>query len=340
VGKVSRRAVTQVPARWAPGLLILFLLLLPPHAFALDAALLVGTADSVNTDESSYAWQIDFRHNFKSPFAVSASWINEGHYRDHHRDGLAGQLWGRIPLRNNTISLAFGAGAYRYFDTKPQPGGSHNNAHGTAPVYSLSASYLTETPWFIRLTANRIHPPGQINTNSFLLGIGYRLGRDPAEEFHGPRSAGETPPPNTGVEVTPFLGATIHNSLESRAGIAGGVEYRRGLSRNFDWTLSWIHEDNEEGIRRTGIGSQIWLVDSFLRRRLTLGLGGGLYTFYDMKPPQETHSRVDFAGLITLAAGYRFGGRWIARFNWNRVMTGNDQDADIFVLGAGYRLNE
>ncbi len=340
MAKVSGKAVTRIPARWAPGVLVLFFLLHPRCACALDASLLAGTADSVQTDETSSAWQIDFRHNFESPFAVSASWINEGHYRYHHRDGLAGQVWGRIPLLNKKVSFAFGAGAYRYFDTKPQPGGSHNNAHGTAPIYSLSASYFMETPWFIRFTANHIHPAGEIDTNAFLLGLGYRLGRGSAEEIRGSRSGGASPPWNTGVEVTPFLGATIHNSLESRAGIAGGIECRRGVSRNFDWTLSWIHEDNEEGIRRTGIGSQIWLVESFLRRRLTLGLGGGLYTFYDMKPPAETHSRADFAGLTTLTAGYRFAERWIGRFNWNRVMTGNDHDTDIFVLGAGYRWGE
>jgi len=340
VCKVSGKTETEIPARWAPVVALLLLLLHPGHASALDASLLAGTADTIETDETSYAWQIDFRHDFESPFAVSASWINEGHYRDHHRDGLAGQIWGHIPLRNNKVSIAFGAGAYRYFDTKPQPGGDHNNAHGTAPIYSLSASYFTETPWLIRFTANHIHPPGQIDTNSFLLGLGYRLGREPVEKTPEPPSGTESPPRNAGVELTPFLGGTIHNSLESRAGIAGGIEYRRGFYGNFDWTLSGIYEDNEQGIRRTGMGSQVWLVDSFLRRRLTLGIGAGLYTFYDRKPPHEIHSPIDVAGLVTLTAGYRFAGHWIARFNWNRTMTGNDRDSDIFVLGAGYRWNE
>ncbi len=340
MGRVPGTTATHLPARRVPGILILLLLLHPRYACALDAALLAGSADTVETDENSYAWQIDFRHNFESPFAVSASWINEGHYRYHHRDGVAGQLWGRFPFRNRKISFAFGAGVYRYFDTQPQSAGDHVNEHGTAPIYSLSASCFTGTPWFIRLTANHIHPPGRIDTNSFLLGLGYRLGREPAEEVHGPRSDRDSPARTTRVELTPFLGGTIHNSLESRAGIAAGVEYRRGIYGNVDWTLSWIYEDNEQGIRRTGLGSQVWFVDSFLRRRLAFGIGAGLYAFYDRKPPHEVHSPIDVAGLVTLTAGYRFGGRWIARFNWNRTMTGNDRDSDIFVLGAGYRWNE
>jgi len=319
--------------------MILLLLAHPHSACALDASLLAGAANSPDTDESTYAWQIDFRHNFESPFAVSASWINEGHFPDDHRDGLSGQLWGRVPLRKNKVSIAFGAGAYRYFDTKRRPDGSHSNAHGTAPIYSLSASYFTETRWFFRLTANHIHPAHEIDTNSILLGIGVRLGGEPVEKTRQPRSGGESPPRTTGAELTPFLGVTVHNSLESQRGFAGGIEYRRGLSRSFDWTVSWINDDNQAEIRRTGIGNQIWLVDSYLRRRVVLGLGAGLYTFYD-RNPNEARSRVDFAGLVTLSAGYRFADRWIARFSWTRTATGNDRDTDIFVIGTGYRWNE
>lgn len=181
--KVSGRAVPEIPARWTPGIptvilfpiLLLFPLLNPRHPDALDDSLIAGSADSVDTDESSYAWQIDFRHNFEIPFAVSASWIKE---------------------------------------------------------------------------------------------------------------------------------------------------------------------DNEEEIRRTGIGTQIRLVDSFMRRRLALGIGAGIYTFYDRNPPHEIHSRIDLGGLVTLTAGYRSADRWIARFSWTRVMTGNDREGDILVLGAGYRWNE
>ncbi len=327
-------------ARWAPGALALCFFLQPRFAEALDASLLAGATDSVDTDETSYAWQLDFRQNFETPFAVSAAWINEGHFRNHHRDGLAGQFWGRIPVLNDKISFAFGGGAYQYFDTRPRTNGDHENTHGWAPILSLSVSWYSETPWFVRLSANHIHPAGDIDTNSLLLGLGYRLGRVSPETIRGRRPVGGSPPPNTGAELTPFLGVAIHNTLESRAGIAAGVEYRRGLSRHFDWTLSLLNEDDRKVIPRTGIGSQIWIVDSFARRRGVLGLGGGLYTFYDRKPPPERHSPIDIAGLITLTAGYRLSGPWIARLNWNRIMTENDRDTDVIVLGFGRRWGE
>ncbi len=329
------------PARWAPGVLLLIFLLAPRLADALDTSLLAGTADTVNSDETSYAWQLDFRQTFESPFAASVSWINEGHFREHHRDGLAGQLWGRIPLARGKVSLAFGAGAYWYFDTRTFSDGIHDNAHGVAPILSLSAIYHTESPWFLRFSANRIHVASTIDTNTFLVGLGYRLHRETEAVRSGASpGCGDSPPRETDAELMPFLGVTIHNSLESRAGIAGGVEYRRGFSPHFDWTLSWINEDNQEGIRRTGLGSQIWLVDSYLCRRIVLGLGAGLYTFYDRKPPHQIHSPIDFAGLVTLSAGYRLSERWIGRLNWNRVMSADDRDTDIIALGVGYRWNE
>lgn len=340
----SRGPVGDIHVRWAPGALLLcpllFLLIQPRIAQALDVSALAGAVDSVDTDETSYAWQLDFRKNLEIPFSVSASWINEGHFREHHRDGLAGQLWGRFPILNRKVSFVFGGGAYRYFDTRPRTNGSHENVHGWAPILTLSASYYTETPWFFRFSANHIHPAGNIDTNMFLLGAGYRLGGEPADKPPDGRAAAASTPTTTGAELTPFLGGTIHNSLESRAGVAAGIEYRRGLTRNFDWTVSWLNDDNRKGIRRNGIGSQVWLVDSYARRRVVLGLGGGLYTFYDRNPQPETHTPVDIAALITLTAGYRIGERWIARLSWNRVITDNDRDSDVIVLGAGYRWNE
>ncbi len=338
--KGSKLGIGGIRARWAPGALFLCVLFLPRLAEALDASVLAGITDSVDTDETTYGWQLDFRHNFEGPLAASASWINEGHFRDHHRDGLAGEIWGRIPIANAKVSFAFGGGAYLYFDTKRRTNGSHENEHGWAPILSVSASYYADSPWFVRLAANHIRPPGDIDTNAFLLGFGYRLGRGPVEQPSRSRPAGEPPPATTGTELTLFLGEVIHNGLESRAGIAAGIEYRRGLARNLDWTLSWLNEDNPGGIRRSGLATQVWLVDSFIRRRLVLGIGGGLYAFYDRQPPPGTHNPVDLAGLITLTGGYRFAERWIARLSWNRVMTDNDRDADVIVLGAGYRWNE
>ncbi|NJD63388.1 MAG: hypothetical protein FIA93_11805 [Deltaproteobacteria bacterium] len=323
-------------------LLLLSFLLLPRLSQAQDLSFLAGMTDSVDTGQSSYAWQIDLRYTFADPFALSASWINEGHFDDHHRDGFATRLWGRLPLIERRFVVAFGAGVYRYFDTQTRPGGSHANVHGWAPVYGLTGTWYTTTPWFALFGINHIHPAGDIDSTQYLLGAGYRFGKEPGDRMHAsPAAPGSPPPKTTGLEVMPFLGMTVHNDLESRHGLAGGVEFRKGISRHFDGTLSWISEDNGEEIRRDGLGSQIWFVDAFLGRRLTLGVGAGLYAFYDrFRPAGGGGDPFDVAGLLSLTTSWRFSDRWFTRINWNRVATDNDRDSDIFVLGVGYRWVE
>lgn len=325
--------------RW---LFLLPALLLPCISSAQELTALAGATESADASRSSYGWQIDVRHNFEDPFAVSASWINEGHLADHRRDGFAAQVWGRISLVERRLSIAFGAGAYHYFDTRALPGGDHANVHGWSPVYSLAATWYTRTPWFVRLGVNHVNPPGNVDSNQFLLGGGYRLWKEPGDAAASRPATGVTTSRTTDRELLPFLGATVHNSLENRHGVAGGIEFRKGISRHLDWTLSWISEDNGEEIRRHGFGSQIWLVDAYFRSRFTLGFGAGLFTFVDGSPPpgQGGDEQFDITGLVSLTTSYRFAERWFARILWNRVAAGQSRDSDQFLVGAGYRWAE
>src|SRR5262249_37764767 len=103
------------------------------------------------------AWQVEFRENFWTYASGSLSWINEGHDNGHHRDGLAGQIWARLPLLQDRLSLGVGAGLYRYYDTVPAD--SHSaNVHGLGPIYSLSATWVFSRPWFLRMLLNYTFP--------------------------------------------------------------------------------------------------------------------------------------------------------------------------------------
>jgi len=46
---------------------------------------------------------------------------------------------------------------------------------------------------------------------------------------------------------------------------------------------------------------------------------------------------LDIAGLLTVTTSYRFFDHWFTRFNWNRVMSNDSRDSDVFLLGVGYR---
>lgn len=44
------------------------------------------------------------------------------------------------------------------------------------------------------------------------------------------------------------------------------------------------------------------------------------------------------AGIVSLTASYDFSPRWSARATFDRLLTRHDRDADVILLGAGYRF--
>jgi hypothetical protein len=322
-----------------PLLAILFVIFLfpPLPSRASELSGLAGMTESGDTGERSYAWQATFRHDILRHLAASLSWINEGHLEEHKRDGFVVQGWGRVPLLDDRLSIDVGAGIYRFFDTKLLPAGSHENIHGWAPVYSLAATYYTKSPWFVQAAVNHIHPENDFNSNTYLAGVGYRLWKGaPPPSASG---KGDRPAKTTGYEVMPFLGMVVVNRPDNDQGIGNGIEFRMGIDEHLDWTVTWLNEDVSGLFHRTGLGTQLWVVDAFLARRVTLGFGAGLYSFYDREPPPDSTSggRLDIAGLFTVTSSYRMSDRWFTRFNWNRVMSNDSRDTDIFLLGIGYR---
>ena len=308
---------------------------LPAHANELSV--LGGATEGIDTGHGSYAWQAAFRYDFLRNFAASASWINEGHLKEHKRDGFALQGWGRAPLLDDRLSIGIGAGVYQYFDTRLLPAGNYENVHDWAPIYSLTATYYAEKSWFAQIAVNHIHPENDVNSNTYLVGVGYRMWKEAATSS-GPRK-GDRPAKTTGYEVMPFLGQVVVNRPGNDPGIGSGVEFRKGIDEHLDWTVTLLNEDVAGTFHRTGLGTQLWLVDAFIARRITLGTGAGLYAFVDREPPPGSgaSNRLDIAGLLTVTTSYRFSDRWFARFNWNRVMSNDNRDTDQFLLGLGYR---
>jgi hypothetical protein len=297
-----------------------------------------GTTGSGLSLNSHYSWQVDYRHAIDRNFAWSVAWINEGHEAEHHRDGVAGQLWFVVPFRSQAFSLALGVGGYHYFDTELLSDGSTFNTHGWTPLYSLSGTYyLRNSPWLLRLTANRINRANDLETNSVVAGVGYQFGERKARSK---QMAEENL--TTDHEITVFGGLSIVNTAEAEDSIAAAIEFRAGLTPHLEWTAAWINEGNPQVIRRNGFATQIWLVDSLLGKRMTLGLGVGPYLLFDRKraPIPGRDDPNNFAALVSPTATVRLDDHWQARLTWNRVVSKYNRDADIFLLGLGYRWGD
>jgi len=315
------------------------LALLASSAAAQELTLFGGASTARDLDESTYAWKVEYRQGLGEHFEVSYSWLNEGHVTGHHRDGHGLQLWARERLRGGRLSLAAGAGVMRYYDTvDSRPERPYANQHGYAGLFSADAAYYFGNRWVVRAEANVAWaPPASTDAWNVLAGVGYQLAP--------PGAPGSRPwperqdEPTTGNEVTAFVGQTVVNGFESEKAPAWAVEFRKGLGRFFDASVSYIHEGDSTLVRRAGIGVQGWLGRAFLGRRLALGLGIGAYFATDeYKPLHAGGGRRTVAGLITPSVSYRFGSRTLARFSWNRMASSYHRDTDVFLLGLGRRF--
>jgi hypothetical protein len=306
---------------------------------AQELTFLGGYLPETSTERSTYTWQVDYRQDFYRNFAASLAYINEGHLRAHHRDGTAWELWARLPLDQNRFSLSAGLGAYYYFDTQPLPGGDTLDVHGAALIYSFSATAYLSDRWFGRLMINRISPAHQIKVDTVTAGVGFWFGRDKKPT---PGQLGDAPDEYhymTDNELTVFGGQSVVNTFLSQKARAYALEYRRGLFPHADWTVSGVYEGDPEIIRRSGLATQLWAVNTFFNDRVTVGAGLGPYFYLDHKHPPASNQRIpaSIAPLASLTVSTRLSDHWTLRLIFDRVMTNYNRDADIFLLGFGYR---
>jgi len=312
---------------------------------AQEFSFLYGGTTLPNLRTSSYSWDLDYNQQFTPYFSGSIGWVNEGHLPAHHRDGTTGELWIDIPVHDGRYTLSVGAGGYYYFDTQFMPNGDSLDVHGTAPIVSFSATAYFTDRWFARFLYNRINPRDNFRSNTGLIGLGYWFGQDRRPT---PGRLGGTPADKafiTGNEVTVFGGTSVVNASGNFRGVANALEYRRGVMRHLDVSMTYIHEGDPRIVRRSGLGLQAWPVNTFHDDSVAVGFGVGTYIYIDNKHLGPSR-RLPFAGtvntpamapLISPTLSWRLSDQWLVRAVWNRVVTNYNSDSDVFLLGVGYR---
>jgi len=308
-------------------------------AGAQELSVLGGDMQDRETNDRSYAWQLEYKAGLGEHGAYSLTYLNEGHVPKHHRDGHAAQLWMRINVFDRRLSLGAGYGPFYYFDTLEAPAGTrHFNDHGWGSLFSLAATWHGEGRWLFHLRSNIVETGTSIDTASAVMGIGYQLDEP---SLPGPL---RRPEPRmrrvSDSEITIFAGRTIVNSFDSEPAEALSLEYRKGLLRHVDWTLTWLYEGKNSVMDRNGLMTQLWAVEAFFEDRFTMGAGGGLYRGIDRRRDPNATSRHDnfLIGIVTLTGGYRLNEDWGIRVSWHRTVTDYDRDTDVILSGISYRL--
>ncbi len=305
---------------------------------AQELSVLGGTATSGTFEKAATGWEVDYRQDLYKYFDASISYINEGHFPDHLRDGTAWEGWTNIPFFNDKVALSLGAGIYYYYDTQPLIGGGSADVHGTAPIFSFSATGYLSDRWFYRFMINRIEPASDIRDTTLLVGVGYWFGPNRRPEGSQPNAGAPEPEFVTEPQLTVFGGQSIVNTFFSDKAWAGAVEYRQGILPHLDGTSSFIYEGDPKTVRRSGVALQLWPVNTFFDDRTSVGIGLGPYFYIDRKHPTTTSptNPAAIAPLVSLTIERRISNNFVVRFVWDRVTSSYNRDSDIFLFGLGY----
>jgi hypothetical protein len=297
---------------------------------AQELAVQAGALHVKQQDENTFSAGITYSHPVGEHFALSVSYLNEGHPTDHHRDGMAGQVWVRTGFNQPGWTFGAGAGQYFYFDTTELHGNStarYTNDHGWAPIYSLQATYhYRNSRWYNQVQVNHIAPHGKDSTTSLMVGVGYQFNGVKGDKLH-------LDGPSTDDTVTALAGQGISNSLNSERSTIAAIEYRRAVGRYVDWTVTAINEGNTGQTKRNGIATQLWLIRS-LNPKVEIGMGAGPY--FNALVPDGEGQRSHKAGLVSIASRYHLTRRIVGELSWNRVVTDYHRDADLLLVGLGY----
>jgi hypothetical protein len=295
-----------------------------------------GHLESDNYGAGTYSWGVEYREPFSSHFSGSFLWLNEGHLPNNHRDGQAVQLWWRSKPEPMGLVFDFGAGPYRYYDTHftdADPG--YQDRHGWGGLASASVDWYFQNNWFVFFRTNQVVTQDKKDTTAEDFGFGYRFASliKSAEEYgadgHGAASSR--------WEIDGLLGQRIANTNNSETGLAEALDVRYQLSEHFLASASFITGQDTQLDWRAGVAVELWL-EQHLTPRFTVAAGAGAFIVSEDDNLTNTQSPSNLAAMVSVSLGFAITPRWVARCVWHRLGTGDDHDADIWLLGMGYKL--
>ena len=299
-------------------------------AVADDFSILGGAARSEQAKKTSPAWLLSYEHELEGDFFGGFSYVNEGHFPGHHRDGLAAQVGVHTPKSASGWQMRVAAGPYAFFDTTVASGAGYRDAHGWGALVTAGILYQPHNNGTIyQLRVDRMAIPAIPDVYAVTAGVGFPLNQDGS--FKDNAAPGYRHRPN---EVTAYYGKTIVNSFESENANARSIEWRHTFGPLLKTTLSWVNEGDARLIRRNGIVAQAWVEPTFDEGRYSMGLGLGPYIAVDAYQPGQLHN----LALLSATAAYRIAGSLSARLTWHRSISTYDRDSDIFLLGVGYKF--
>ncbi len=318
--------------------------LLPGGACAAELDAYAGRLRATGGDDDANSWAIEYRQSLAAHFAASFSWLNEGHLPFNHRDGPAAQLWWRSRPDGPGLVFEAGLGAYRAYDGTWQDHGYYPIvAHRWGALGSAAVDWYFDSGWFAYLRANRLQAVSDISTTGLVGGVGYRFA-DRAG-LAGAGDGGGSDGAGLRWEVDGFYGTRIPNSHPTPHDASDGFGVRGRITDYAALSFTTLNVGGQPFDWHHGVALQFWLEQQL---GSSLSVGASLGALLTKIPPTPAGYDPSVRGLILdnsslpflvtgVTVAYEVTPRWLVRLVWDRV-SGGFSDADIYLVGAGYRF--
>ncbi|MGA2550319.1 MAG: outer membrane beta-barrel protein [Burkholderiaceae bacterium] len=285
--------------------------------------------------ESTYSWALEYRQPLFDSISASFTWLNEGHVTDHHRDGQAAQLWWRSKEEKSGLVFNLGLGPYRYYDTtRPAPDIHFQDAHGWGTILSAEADWYFASPWYPSIRLNQIEGHRSYNTTSVVFGLGYQFDEHPANA--GDAGMGTIEPPPI-WEADVYGGSTVANSFRSQTSSTLGLGGRAQVNEYLSASVTYLNIGHSPLEWHSGTAPQLWFEKNLTPQvAVAVGLGALFRTDESVRSGRDAPS--DPSAIIGIGASYALSKRYVVRVVWDRVGTDDNHDADILLVGLGYRF--
>lgn len=288
------------------------------QAFEEDTNIFCGRLKGTNYRHAvTFTCGVNLSYGLTDWFAVNAVYLNEGHPENHHRDGFAIQP--SLYKDFNNWRLQLSAGPYYSMDTTRQTDGTVLNDRHLGVLSSVALKWHpNQADWYVGLGYNNVWMRNKLNTNSVVLFLGTDMQKD-----GGSADSGDGSKTKVGLWIGP--GDTTNPGTKVKT--AGQLEFALPLHDQWSYSIAGLYEGNTTLADRTGVMAQAWFDGKF--DNWTLSAGAGPYLARDALRDKATN----LLAVASVRATYKLTRRTHVGFNFNRVISFYNKDADIFMLG-------
>lgn len=268
------------------------------------------------------SYQVSFSEKIADNFFASLVYLNEGHPNNNYRDGFAVIGTGVVDF-NQRIQLDFSVGPYFSMNTTRRNKQEYNDKR--VGIYGSVAFiyYLIPDGFFLKAQYNHVQMLNSFTTDSVMVGFGANFQNELPSSF-----------PTKDMQISYWLGTSQTNRANLPLKMGHQLEFKHLINDAAAYSVSYLYEGDNGLVNRQGVVGQIWYVMPILTH---WDISAGIGPYYN-DDRHEIKNKKDFAGVISLEINYQLVSHLSTNLRFNRVVSFNDKDQDMFMAGIAWNF--